>query len=55
MQFWALAIMEEGKIKPAIIEYHSIPETLENGTEYQRIYDDSFLFRYEPYNPIKLP
>lgn len=55
LQFWAMAVMEEGKVKPAIIEYHSLPETAENEVEYQRIYDDGYLFRYEPYNPIKLP
>ncbi len=54
-QFWAIAIMEEGKVKPAILEYHCLPESIENGIEYQRIYDDGYSFRNEPYNPIKLP
>ena len=54
LQHWAMAVVENGKTMPVIIEYHSVAETAENGIEYQRIFDDSYLFRREPYNPIKL-
>ena len=51
---WALAILQKGKEKPTIMEYHSVIETAENGIEYHRIFDDGYRFRNETYNPIKL-
>ncbi len=51
---WAMAVMKQGQGKPTIIKYHSRFETAANGIEYHRIYDDSYLFTHEPYNPIKL-
>ena len=53
-QNWAMAVLEKGKESPTILEYVSSVETVENGTEYYRIYDHSFLFRNEQYNPVKL-
>ena len=54
--YWAMAVLEKGKESPTILEYHchNVAETAENGTEYYRIYDYSFLFRNEQYNPVKL-
>ncbi len=49
---WAMAVLEKGKESPTILEYHSYVETLENGTEYYRIYDHSF--RNGQYNHVKL-
>ncbi len=49
-----MAVIENGQEKPTIMEYHSIIETAENGIEYHRIFDDSYLFRKEAYNPVKL-
>lgn len=51
---WAMAVMKQGQDKPTIIEYHCQIETAANGIEYHRIYDYSYLFKPEPYNPIKL-
>lgn len=51
--YWALATMENGQEKPIIVEYHSLNEKGTNGVDYMRIYDDGFLFRHEPYNPVK--
>ncbi len=51
-QYWAMAVLEKGKESPTILEYHSYVETLENGTEYYRIYDHSF--RNGQYNHVKL-
>ena len=53
-QNWALAVWEKGKDKPAIKEYHSVIETAENGMEYFHIFDDSYRFRNEAYNPVEL-
>lgn len=53
-QKWALAVWEKGMDKPTIMEYHSVAETVENGMEYYRIFDDSNRFRNEAYNPVKL-
>ena len=53
-QNWALAVWKKGNDKPTIMEYHSVAETAENGIEYYRIFDDSFRFRHEAYNPVKL-
>ena len=53
-QYWALAVLEKGKDKPTVLEYHSVAELAENGIEYFRIFDDGFRFRKEPYNPVKL-
>lgn len=53
-QNWALAVWEKGEDKPTIMEYHSAAETVENGIEYYRIFDDSYRFRNEAYNPVKL-
>ena len=51
-QYWAMAVLEKGKESPTILEYQSFVETLENGTEYYRIYDHSF--RNGQYNHVKL-
>jgi hypothetical protein len=51
---WAIAVLEKGKEKPTIMEYHSVAETAENGIEYHRIFDDSYIFRREDYNPVEL-
>lgn len=51
---WAMAVLEKGKDKPVIMEYHSVAETAENGKEYHRIFDDGYRFRNETYNPVKL-
>ena len=53
-QNWALAVWEKGNDKPTIMEYHSVVETVEDGMEYYRIFDDSYRFRNEAYNPVKL-
>lgn len=53
MQSWAMMVWKRGAEKPYVIDYHSVAEKAENGLEYNRIYDDGFLFRNEPYNPIK--
>ncbi len=52
--YWAIAVLEEGEEKPTIMEYHSVAETAENGMEYYRIFDNSYRFRKETYNPVKL-
>lgn len=54
LQHWAMAVVENGKTMPVIIDYHSVAETAENGIEYQRIFDDSYRFRREAYSPVKL-
>ena len=51
---WAIAVLENGKEKPTIMEYHSVTEKAKNGIEYHRIFDDGYRFRNEAYNPIKL-
>ena len=53
-QSWALAVLDKGNDKPIIMEYHSVAETVENGMEYYRIFDDRYRFRNEAYNPVKL-
>lgn len=53
-QQWALAVIKNGDDNPTIVEYHSIPEKGNDGTEYLRIYDDGFRFRGESYNPVRL-
>ena len=52
--YWAMAIVEKGTEKPVIAEYYSMAEKADNGMEYHRIYDDSWRFRGETYNPVKL-
>ena len=37
---WAIAVLENGKEKPTIMEYHSVTEKAKNGIEYHRIFDD---------------
>lgn len=54
VQSWAIMVWKKNAEKPCVIDYHSVVEKAENGVEYNRIYDDGFLFRNEPYNPIKL-
>ena len=49
-----MAVIEQGKEVPIILEYHSVVEVAENGQEYHRIIDDSYRFRHEAYNPITL-
>ena len=51
---WAIAIKEKGSDNPTIMEYHSVAETAGNDVEYHRIVDDSYRFRKETYNPVKL-
>lgn len=51
---WAMAVMEKGQEQPAILMYTSPVETAENGMEYHRIVDESWINRNESYNPIKL-
>ena len=51
---WAMAVLEKGKDEPAILMYSSPVETAENGMEYHRIVDESWINRNESYNPIKL-
>lgn len=53
-QYWSLAVWEKGNDKPTIMEYHSVAETAENSVEYYRIFDDSYRFRNEANNPVKL-
>ena len=53
-QQWALAVIKNGDDNPTFVEYHSIPEKGNDGTEYLRIYDDGFRFRGESYNPVRL-
>ena len=53
-QFWAVSVIEDGNVTPTILEYRGMAETAENQIEYYRIYDDSYKFRHEDYNPIKL-
>lgn len=50
---WAIAVVEKGQDRPVVLEYHGERETASSGIEYLRIYDDSYRFRKEPYNPIK--
>ena len=38
-EYWALAVMEQGKKKPTVMEYCGSKETAENGKEYFRILD----------------
>lgn len=52
--WWGMAVIENGKEKPAIMEYQSFAETAENGMMYHRIFDYSFRFRKEEYNPVQL-
>ena len=54
LQYWAMVAIKNGKEKPTIREYHSVVESTENGVEYHRIFDDSYRFRHEAYNPVKL-
>lgn len=53
-QHWAVAVLRNGTEEPAILEYHGIEETANNGKMYYRIFDDSYLFRKDAYNPVKL-
>lgn len=53
-QSWAIAVMDNEDESPVVMEYHGVAEKAENGTEYLRIVDDSYLFRKEAYNPVKL-
>jgi hypothetical protein len=53
-QYWAIAVIENGKTKPDIMEYHSVVETAGNGIDYYRIYDDSYKGRKEAYSPVRL-
>lgn len=46
---WAIAIWENRKEKPTIMEYPSIPEMSENGIENHRIFDDIYRFRGDSY------
>ena len=51
-QFWAVCVIEDGNVTPSILEFRGMAETAENQIEYYRIYDDSYKFRHEDYNPI---
>lgn len=56
-QKWAMAVMERGMDKPAIMEYWTEPEEGENGVVYLRISDYSYIHRSGEagrYNPIRL-
>jgi len=53
-QSWAMAVIENGNEKPTLVEYFGFVETAENGIEYHRIYDYSYIFSFEGYNPVKL-
>ena len=53
-QNWAMVMIENGNEKPTLVEYFGFVETAENGIEYHRIYDYSYIFSYEGYNPVKL-
>ena len=53
--YWAMAVLERGSETPTLMQYHGEIETAENGIEYHRIVDDSYMCHYgEPYNPVKL-
>ena len=51
---WAMAVVEKGQEEPTLLLYTSPVETAENGMEYHRIVDESWINRNESYNPIKL-
>jgi hypothetical protein len=51
---YAIVVIEPDSETPVIREYHAIPEKAGNGKDYYRIYDDSYLFGKESYNPVKL-
>lgn len=50
-QSWAIVSLESNQDTPKVAEYHSLPGKGANGIEYMRIYDDSYRFRNEAYNP----
>lgn len=52
---WAMAILNKGEESPTILIFHGMAEKAENGKEYLRIFDDSYLFRNAPYEQFKLP
>lgn len=46
-----MALMDNDREMPSVMEYHSVVETADNGIEYHRIFDDEFRLRKELYNP----
>ena len=54
-QSWAIVSLESNQDTPKVAEYHSLPRKGANGIEYMRIYDDSYRFRHEVYNPVETP
>lgn len=54
-QSWVIAVVEDSEKEPVLKEYRGQAEKAENGLEYQRIFDHSYKYNNEPYNPEKQP
>ena len=50
---WFMADMNNSDVHPNIHEYYSVPEIGENGIEYFRIFDESYLYRSPRYSTDK--
>ena len=51
---WAMAVLNKNE-EPAILIFNGRAETAENGKEYLRIFDDSYQFRKDLRERVKLP